>query len=71
MEPKIIEITQDIKTFYVHTYDVPNGIPALFNELEKRVDEFAPLITQEMGKPLAEAQAEVKKAASGARNPSS
>ena len=36
--------------------------------LEGRVDEFARLITQEMGKPFAEAQAEVKKAASGARH---
>jgi acyl-CoA reductase-like NAD-dependent aldehyde dehydrogenase len=40
----------------------------LADGLEKRVDEFARLITQEMGKPLAEAQAEVKKAASGARH---
>ena len=36
--------------------------------LEGRVDEFARLITLEMGKPFAEAQAEVKKAASGARH---
>jgi succinate-semialdehyde dehydrogenase/glutarate-semialdehyde dehydrogenase/succinate-semialdehyde dehydrogenase len=36
--------------------------------LEVRVDEFARLITLEMGKPFAEAQAEVKKAASGARH---
>jgi acyl-CoA reductase-like NAD-dependent aldehyde dehydrogenase len=40
----------------------------LADMLEGRVDEFARLITQEMGKPLAEAQAEVKKAASGARH---
>lgn len=36
--------------------------------LEARVDEFARLITLEMGKPFAEAQAEVKKAAFGARH---
>jgi succinate-semialdehyde dehydrogenase/glutarate-semialdehyde dehydrogenase/succinate-semialdehyde dehydrogenase len=36
--------------------------------LEGRADEFARLITLEMGKPFAEAQAEVKKAASGARH---
>ncbi|MGD0501740.1 MAG: NAD-dependent succinate-semialdehyde dehydrogenase [Steroidobacteraceae bacterium] len=36
--------------------------------LESRVDEFARLITLEMGKPYSEAQAEVKKAASGARH---
>jgi succinate-semialdehyde dehydrogenase/glutarate-semialdehyde dehydrogenase/succinate-semialdehyde dehydrogenase len=36
--------------------------------LEGRVDEFARLITLEMGKPFTEAQAEVKKAASGARH---
>jgi acyl-CoA reductase-like NAD-dependent aldehyde dehydrogenase len=40
----------------------------LADALERRVDEFARLITLEMGKPLAEAQAEVKKAASGARH---
>ena len=40
----------------------------LADVLERRVDEFARLITQEMGKPFAEAQAEVKKAASGARH---
>jgi aldehyde dehydrogenase family protein len=40
----------------------------LADGLQKRVDEFARLITKEMGKPLAEAQAEVKKAASGARH---
>ena len=39
----------------------------LADALEGRVDEFARLITLEMGKPFAEAQAEVKKAASGAR----
>src|SRR5580693_2676608 len=36
--------------------------------LEKRVDEYARLITLEMGKPIAEAQGEVKKAAFGARH---
>ena len=36
--------------------------------LESRVDDYARLITLEMGKPLAEAQGEVKKAASGARH---
>jgi succinate-semialdehyde dehydrogenase/glutarate-semialdehyde dehydrogenase/succinate-semialdehyde dehydrogenase len=36
--------------------------------LEAKVDEYARLITLEMGKPFAEAQAEVKKAASGARH---
>jgi len=36
--------------------------------LESRVDDYARLITSEMGKPFAEAQAEVKKAASGARH---
>jgi acyl-CoA reductase-like NAD-dependent aldehyde dehydrogenase len=36
--------------------------------LEKRVDEYARLITLEMGKPLAEAKGEVKKAAFGARH---
>jgi acyl-CoA reductase-like NAD-dependent aldehyde dehydrogenase len=40
----------------------------LADTLEARVDEFARLITQEMGKPLVEAQSEVKKAASGARH---
>src|ERR1700738_5355586 len=40
----------------------------LADTLEGRVDEFARLITLEMGKPLTEAQAEVKKAASGARH---
>lgn len=40
----------------------------LADVLEGRVDEFARLITLEMGKPCAEAQAEVKKAASGARH---
>ena len=40
MEPKIIEITEDIKTFYTHTYDVPAGIPALFSELEKQVTDL-------------------------------
>jgi succinate-semialdehyde dehydrogenase/glutarate-semialdehyde dehydrogenase/succinate-semialdehyde dehydrogenase len=40
----------------------------LADALEGRVDEYARLITQEMGKPFAEAQAEVKKAASGARH---
>jgi acyl-CoA reductase-like NAD-dependent aldehyde dehydrogenase len=36
--------------------------------LEKRVDEYARLITLEMGKPIGEAQSEVKKAAFGARH---
>jgi succinate-semialdehyde dehydrogenase/glutarate-semialdehyde dehydrogenase/succinate-semialdehyde dehydrogenase len=36
--------------------------------LEKRVDEYARLITLEMGKPIGEARSEVKKAASGARH---
>jgi succinate-semialdehyde dehydrogenase/glutarate-semialdehyde dehydrogenase/succinate-semialdehyde dehydrogenase len=36
--------------------------------LEKRVDEYARLITLEMGKPLGEATGEVKKAAFGARH---
>jgi acyl-CoA reductase-like NAD-dependent aldehyde dehydrogenase len=36
--------------------------------LEERADQYGRLITQEMGKPLAEAIAEVKKAASGARH---
>jgi acyl-CoA reductase-like NAD-dependent aldehyde dehydrogenase len=40
----------------------------LADVLEGRVDEFARLITLEMGKPFTEAQAEVKKAASGARH---
>ena len=40
----------------------------LADVLEGQVDEFARLITLEMGKPFAEAQAEVKKAASGARH---
>jgi succinate-semialdehyde dehydrogenase/glutarate-semialdehyde dehydrogenase/succinate-semialdehyde dehydrogenase len=40
----------------------------LADALEGRVDEFARLITLEMGKPFAEAQAEVKKAAFGARH---
>ena len=40
----------------------------LADTLEGRVDEFARLITLEMGKPFAEAQAEVKKAAFGARH---
>jgi acyl-CoA reductase-like NAD-dependent aldehyde dehydrogenase len=40
----------------------------LADVLESRVDEFARLITLEMGKPCAEAQAEVKKAAFGARH---
>jgi acyl-CoA reductase-like NAD-dependent aldehyde dehydrogenase len=40
----------------------------LADALEGRVDEFAGLITLEMGKPFAEAQAEVKKAAFGARH---
>ena len=40
----------------------------LADALEGQVDEFARLITLEMGKPFAEAQAEVKKAASGARH---
>jgi acyl-CoA reductase-like NAD-dependent aldehyde dehydrogenase len=41
---------------------------SLAEVLEGRVDEYARLITLEMGKPFAEAQAEVKKAASGARH---
>lgn len=40
----------------------------LADTLESRTDEFARLITLEMGKPFAEAQAEVKKAAFGARH---
>ncbi len=40
----------------------------LADVLENQVDEFARLITLEIGKPFAEAQAEVKKAASGARH---
>jgi acyl-CoA reductase-like NAD-dependent aldehyde dehydrogenase len=36
--------------------------------LEERVDEYATLIVSEMGKPLAEAQGEVKKSAFGARH---
>jgi acyl-CoA reductase-like NAD-dependent aldehyde dehydrogenase len=40
----------------------------LADALEAQVDEFARLITLEMGKPFAEAQAEVKKSASGARH---
>ena len=40
----------------------------LADTLESQVDEFARLITLEMGKPFAEAQAEVKKAAFGARH---
>src|SRR3984885_1375077 len=36
--------------------------------LEKRVDEYARLITLEMGKPIGEAQGEVKKAAFSARH---
>src|SRR5271168_1373323 len=36
--------------------------------LEKRVDEYARLITLEMGKPVGEAAGEVKKAAFGARH---
>jgi acyl-CoA reductase-like NAD-dependent aldehyde dehydrogenase len=40
----------------------------LADVLEAKVDEFARLITLEMGKPFTEAQAEVKKAASGARH---
>ena len=36
--------------------------------LEQRVDEYARLITLEMGKPLTEAKGEVKKAAFGARH---
>lgn len=36
--------------------------------LEARAGQYAQLITQEMGKPLAEALAEVKKAATGARH---
>jgi len=36
--------------------------------LEKRADDYARLITLEMGKPLAEAVGEVKKAAFGARH---
>ena len=40
MEPKIIEITEDIKTFCGHTYDVPAGIPALFDKLDKQTGGF-------------------------------
>jgi acyl-CoA reductase-like NAD-dependent aldehyde dehydrogenase len=40
----------------------------LADVLEAKVDEYARLITLEMGKPFTEAQAEVKKAASGARH---
>ena len=36
--------------------------------LEKRADEYARLITLEMGKPIGEALGEVKKAAFGARH---
>jgi acyl-CoA reductase-like NAD-dependent aldehyde dehydrogenase len=41
---------------------------SLADLLEKRVDEYARLITLEMGKPLGEAAGEVKKAAFGARH---
>ena len=37
--------------------------------LEQRADQYAALITGEMGKPVGEARAEVVKAASGARHP--
>jgi acyl-CoA reductase-like NAD-dependent aldehyde dehydrogenase len=40
----------------------------LADKLKERVEDYASLITREMGKPLAEAQAEVKKAAAGARH---
>jgi hypothetical protein len=40
MELKITEITDDIRTFYGHTYDVPTGIPAVFDTLAKLVPDF-------------------------------
>jgi succinate-semialdehyde dehydrogenase/glutarate-semialdehyde dehydrogenase/succinate-semialdehyde dehydrogenase len=40
----------------------------LADALDQRVDEFARLITLEMGKPFAEAKSEVSKAAAGARH---
>ncbi len=40
MEPQITEITEDIKTFYAHTYDVPMGIPAVFDSLAKKVPDI-------------------------------
>lgn len=40
MEPKIIEIAKDITTFYGHTYDVPAGIPAIFDRLAELVPDI-------------------------------
>ena len=40
MEVKIMEISSDIKTLFGHTYDVPAGIPAVFDSLEKQFGNF-------------------------------
>src|ERR1700750_2609941 len=40
MEIKTVEIKEDIKTFFMLTDLVPAGIPALFEELSKRINGF-------------------------------
>jgi hypothetical protein len=41
MEPKITQLTEDIRTFCGHTYDVPKGIAAAFDTLAAHVPDMA------------------------------
>ncbi|HTE00035.1 MAG TPA: hypothetical protein VK668_12155 [Mucilaginibacter sp.] len=40
METSEFEIEEDIKTFFMSTDQVPAGIPALFEEFEKKINGF-------------------------------